>query len=312
MRSTFLAWSLLLVAALTVACEPAETTTIAEDDDGDVRKEPRRKQRRRGEISALPLGDIRIDAPLEEGGPYRINWDTLVQVLSLISMRALPVTEVENGYRIDEIEDGSVFALAGLEKRDVVTHVNGIPILEADAMRKAYAFTSENKRVALTLRRKGETTSKTYSMTTRPRTAPTRREAPSRRPSSKRTRSKRDAPEAFASGVREVAPHRYEIKEAALAALTRDPDDLLRTCRLVPEREDDEDIGVRLFGIRSKSVPSVLGFKNGDRIRKINGVRVTGLASALAAYEALDRTKKTVVELVRKGQPLTLEYTVVP
>jgi general secretion pathway protein C len=53
-----------------------------------------------------------------------------------------------------------------------------------------------------------------------------------------------------------------------------------------------------------------LGLQNGNLLRMVNGVELTDPSSALQAYALLRSTSGFDVEVVRRGQPLTLRYVV--
>jgi type II secretory pathway component PulC len=105
---------------------------------------------------------------------------------------------------------------------------------------------------------------------------------------------------------------RFTIERAKLDAALTDPATTAKMARVVPDMEDGEMRGFKLYGIRKGSVPQALGFKNGDSIRSVDGVNLTTVESAMAIYAKLRKSKagKMTVGIVRKGSPLTFEYTI--
>ncbi len=311
-------WLLSATVALSPGCDPSPkdaSAPSAADDDDDARPTRRSRpdadapkpSRAAKQRSAMPLGKaIALHAPTEDGDAYRADHDAVVQVLALVAMGTLPVGEVKDGYRIEEVEAGSIFESAGLEKDDVVTHVNGVPILEEDVLRKAYDMLATLSGVVLTLRRHEKVVTLHYALgrTRGVRSRPSSEASSAGEPG-------RLAPEEVVRGVREVAPDRFEVSKKALALVLADTSALLRSVRILPSREAGKTNGLKLFGIRRGSLPDVFGFDNGDLLETVNGVDVADPASALAAYEALGSKPKTVVRLTRKGVTKRLEFVLV-
>lgn len=72
--------------------------------------------------------------------------------------------------------------------------------------------------------------------------------------------------------------------------------------RLVPAVENGSPIGFRLFGIRPGSLPGRLGLRNGDTLRSVNGLPLTGEDSIAAAYHRI-RTASYIFLNVERGAP---------
>ncbi len=92
---------------------------------------------------------------------------------------------------------------------------------------------------------------------------------------------------------------------------TFDPQDfegMSRTLRMIPHRGADGEIdGYRLSAIRRGSAGDSCGFKNGDIVHSLNGHKVRTMDQALEAYQALKDAPSAVVEVTRRGQPLSWE-----
>lgn len=89
------------------------------------------------------------------------------------------------------------------------------------------------------------------------------------------------------------------------------PESLARSARVIPLVVDGEARGMKLYGIRSGSVPRLLGFKNGDLVRAVNGQPLT-VESALGLYEALRerRLGRLAVEIERRGVVMTRTFAI--
>jgi general secretion pathway protein C len=85
---------------------------------------------------------------------------------------------------------------------------------------------------------------------------------------------------------------------------------LMRTARIVPEKEGDKVVGIRLYGVRPDTLLGVLGMENGDRLQTINGFDMASPEKALEAYARLRTAEKLVVQVNRRGQPVNLDYNI--
>lgn len=74
------------------------------------------------------------------------------------------------------------------------------------------------------------------------------------------------------------------------------------SARIVPVTSADGGIaGLRMYGIRAGGTIERLGFLDGDELHTINGLSLTGVDSALAAYNSIRDAKIIVVGLTRRG-----------
>jgi nucleoid-associated protein YgaU len=78
--------------------------------------------------------------------------------------------------------------------------------------------------------------------------------------------------------------------------------------RLVPAREGDRVVGLRIYGVRRTSLLGRLGLENGDLLVAINRHPVADEPSPLV--EAFQRSHRLVFALVRRGEPRTHTYLV--
>ena len=84
----------------------------------------------------------------------------------------------------------------------------------------------------------------------------------------------------------------------------------MRTARIIPHEENGRTVGVKLYGIRRNSLLGRLGLQNGDMLRTINGYDMTSPDSALEAYSRLRGANNLSVNVVRRGNPMALEYNI--
>ncbi|GIW46524.1 MAG: hypothetical protein KatS3mg078_0401 [Deltaproteobacteria bacterium] len=106
-------------------------------------------------------------------------------------------------------------------------------------------------------------------------------------------------------GIREVSEGVYEVDQKMLDELLSDPNQILTQARVIPQED-----GLRFFGIRPNSIFFKIGLRNGDIIHKINDVELDNVENALSLFEELRRQSRFTIDLTRRGQRLTYEYTV--
>jgi general secretion pathway protein C len=79
--------------------------------------------------------------------------------------------------------------------------------------------------------------------------------------------------------------------------------------RIVPDYQNGKHEGIKLFGIRPCSLFACVGLRNGDIVHTINGLGLTAPGRALEASEKLRSASRFVLDLTRRGQPLSLRIT---
>ncbi|MBI2487208.1 MAG: hypothetical protein HYW01_09670 [Deltaproteobacteria bacterium] len=106
-------------------------------------------------------------------------------------------------------------------------------------------------------------------------------------------------------GIKEVNEGVYEVDQKMLDELLSNPNELLTQARVIPQED-----GLRFFAIRPNSVFFKIGIRNGDILHKINEVELSNVENALNLFEELRGQSKFNINLTRRGQKLTYEYTV--
>ena len=114
----------------------------------------------------------------------------------------------------------------------------------------------------------------------------------------------------MAAKIHKVSETEYAIDRSLIDELLENQAELMKQARIVPEKEGDRVAGMRMFGVRSGSLLSTLGFKNGDRLDAINGMEITDPQKALEAYGRLRTADRLAVTLNRKGQPVNIEFNI--
>jgi hypothetical protein len=112
-------------------------------------------------------------------------------------------------------------------------------------------------------------------------------------------------------GIRSVGENRYEVQRSTLDGLLENQAGLMRQARIVPAMRDGQVHGIRLFGVRSASVLSALGFQNGDTILRVAGLPVDSPDKALEAYAKIRNADVIEVDIERRGHAITMTYRMV-
>jgi len=107
--------------------------------------------------------------------------------------------------------------------------------------------------------------------------------------------------------VRKVGENQYVIKRSDLMKLTGNLNALSRQARIVPARKEN---GFKIFSIKKNSLYRKIGIVNGDIIKSINGIELSSPDKALEAYSRLQSASKISLDVKRRGQNETLEYTI--
>lgn len=101
------------------------------------------------------------------------------------------------------------------------------------------------------------------------------------------------------------------VPEAVVDAMLANPMTVAKGARIVPSIKNGAPNGFKLYAIRPNSLYARLGFANGDTLKSVNGHALTSADKALEIYTKLRTTKRLVFEIDRRGQPVTLEISIV-
>ncbi|MEM7448083.1 MAG: type II secretion system protein GspC [Myxococcota bacterium] len=116
--------------------------------------------------------------------------------------------------------------------------------------------------------------------------------------------------EELESGISRVSDSQFNVTRSLLDKILENQADLIRTARIIPHEENGRVIGVKLYGIRRNSLLGRLGLQNGDMMRTINGFDMSQPDSALEAYSRLRNADNLSVALIRRGNPMTVDYNI--
>jgi general secretion pathway protein C len=115
---------------------------------------------------------------------------------------------------------------------------------------------------------------------------------------------------ALAAKIHKISETQYDIDRSAIDHILENQADLMRSARIVPEKEGDKVVGIRLFGVRPDSLLGTLGLENGDRLQSINGIELSDTQRALEAFARLPSADKISVSVNRRGKPTAIDFNI--
>lgn len=119
-----------------------------------------------------------------------------------------------------------------------------------------------------------------------------------------------DFQKAVDAGTRKIDDTHYEVTAALVDAILGNPMAVSKGARVVPNVKGGNPYGFKLYAIRPSSLFAKLGLQNGDLLVKVNGLDMSSPDKALDAYTKIRGSDKLVLDLERRGQPLTLTITI--
>ncbi|MCY3625065.1 MAG: PDZ domain-containing protein [Candidatus Dadabacteria bacterium] len=123
--------------------------------------------------------------------------------------------------------------------------------------------------------------------------------------SSARNRPSVKSKKSSASGVSKVSEGLYQIERVMFEELLAEPSSLITEAKIVPR-----DDGIKIFGVKSRSVFYKMGLRNGDIVHQINEVALNDVQSALSLFTDLRGQSEFTVDFTRQGKRKSNRYTV--
>ncbi len=114
----------------------------------------------------------------------------------------------------------------------------------------------------------------------------------------------------WSEGVTKLSDTHYQVDRSSIENALANLDRLSRDARVVPNFVDGKSNGFKVFGIKRNSAYKTLGLKNNDVITGVNGMELTSPDKALEVYSKLQNESSISLEIVRKGDPVTMEYDI--
>jgi general secretion pathway protein C len=129
-------------------------------------------------------------------------------------------------------------------------------------------------------------------------------------PAAPRGGKSRAVPADIAAKIHKVSETEFNVERSVVDQVLENQAELMRSARIVPEKEGDKIVGIRLFGIRPESLLGTLGLENGDRLQSINGFEMSDPQKALEAYARLRSAERLTVSVNRRGKPMNIDFNI--
>jgi general secretion pathway protein C len=117
-------------------------------------------------------------------------------------------------------------------------------------------------------------------------------------------------PDDIKNKIKAVSSNEYNVDRSVLDRVMQDQSLLMRSARIVPEKENGKTVGIRLFGVRPDTLFGVLGMHNGDRIDSINGFDLSSPDAGLQAFAKLKTASHLTINVNRNGKKQNIDYNI--
>lgn len=112
-----------------------------------------------------------------------------------------------------------------------------------------------------------------------------------------------------AHAVAQDAPGKYVIDQTEVDNALQNLDQLYTEIRAVPNFADGKVSGMKILSVKNDSLFAKLGLKRGDILQRINGLELD-VKQGFQIFSQLRDAKELTLDLIRHGQPQTLEYEI--
>ncbi len=110
-------------------------------------------------------------------------------------------------------------------------------------------------------------------------------------------------------GIKDLGNNRFQIERAELEYAIANLDSMSKDARLLPNFQNGQSSGFKVSAIKRDSVFRKLGVKNNDVLMSVNGNTLSA-GNALDLYSKLSNSKILSLDILRRGEPVTLEYEI--
>ncbi len=112
------------------------------------------------------------------------------------------------------------------------------------------------------------------------------------------------------AGIKRLSAGRYRIPQEDLRDAFENMSHLLTQVRVVPNFRNGEPDGFKLLSIKRGSLIHQAGLRDGDIIKRVNGIEIDSPEKAFEVYEQVRNEPLITVEIVRGGRRKTFSYEV--
>jgi general secretion pathway protein C len=133
---------------------------------------------------------------------------------------------------------------------------------------------------------------------------------PARRAPTARRKPVPDDEDSDAETIRQVADDKWLIDRGEIDAASTNMNKLMTQIRVVPNMVDGQADGFRVSAIRPGSLFTKIGLRNGDVLKRINGIELQGPEQAFEAYQRLKDETSIQIDLSRRNENKTFSYEI--
>jgi general secretion pathway protein C len=116
-------------------------------------------------------------------------------------------------------------------------------------------------------------------------------------------------PPEIASKIQKTGEREFVMERSAIDIILERQAELFKL-RILPEKNGETTVGVKVSGIKPDSLPAMLGLENGDTLKSINGFDVANPEKALEAYTRLRTADHLTLALNRNGKALNIDMSI--
>jgi general secretion pathway protein C len=114
----------------------------------------------------------------------------------------------------------------------------------------------------------------------------------------------------WSEGITKIDDTHYQIERGSVDNALANLDRLSRDARVVPNFVDGKSNGFKIFSIKRNSAARNLGLRNNDVISGVNGTALSSPDKALELYSSMQSESHIELDIIRKGEPVTLVYDI--
>lgn len=111
-------------------------------------------------------------------------------------------------------------------------------------------------------------------------------------------------------GITKTGDNSYEISRDLINSKLSDLATLTNEAKAIPNMKNGEFNGFKLYAIRSTSIFSQIGMKNGDILQTVNGEKVDSLEKAMGLLGTLGSASSIQIGMQRRGQDVKMDYSI--
>jgi len=111
-------------------------------------------------------------------------------------------------------------------------------------------------------------------------------------------------------GIRKLSDTEYAIDRSVVGRVLANPLAMAGGARVSWTSDKGVPSGFKLFAVRPGSALAAIGLRNGDAVRAVNGMQITGMDKALEVVTKVRESSNLSLTITRNGQPVELRYRI--